>query len=82
MLALLLGDYPPRNRRNRCRTTQTSSQTCRRPYPPVGPTSELQRRETSDRPFRKLLAIDYVGVLLTLIGCTLLILPLVWVSCH
>lgn len=27
----------------------------------------------------KLLVIDYMGVLLTLMGCTLLVLPLIWV---
>lgn len=30
--------------------------------------------------YRKLLAIDYVGTALTLIGCTLVILPLIWVN--
>ena len=29
--------------------------------------------------YRKLLAIDYVGTALTLSGCTLVILPLIWV---
>ncbi|KAF7358961.1 MFS drug transporter [Mycena sanguinolenta] len=29
---------------------------------------------------RKLLAVDYVGTLLTLAGCTLLMLPLIWVG--
>jgi hypothetical protein len=29
----------------------------------------------------KLLAVDYVGTLLTLAGCTLLMLPLIWVRC-
>ena len=29
---------------------------------------------------RKLLVVDYMGVLLTLIGCTLVMLPLIWVS--
>lgn len=28
---------------------------------------------------RKLLAVDYVGVVLTLSGCALVILPLIWV---
>ena len=37
--------------------------------------------------FRKLLAVDYLGAALTLAGCTLVILPLIWVCnqdclCH
>lgn len=31
---------------------------------------------------RKLLAIDYLGAVLTLIGCALISLPLIWVCCH
>ena len=31
---------------------------------------------------KKLAVVDYVGTALTLISCTLLILPLIWVSCH
>lgn len=29
---------------------------------------------------RKLLAVDYLGAALTLAGCTLVLLPLIWVS--
>jgi hypothetical protein len=29
---------------------------------------------------RKLLAVDFVGAGLTLVGCTLVVLPLIWVS--
>ena len=39
---------------------------------------EARAHQRSDR---KLLAIDYIGVVLSLIGCTLIILPLIWVGC-
>ena len=39
----------------------------------------LRVGKLADHPSRKLMSIDYTGSALTLIACTLILLPLIWV---
>lgn len=65
-----------------CRACGPPGQACRRQLPNVsGFYIALQRvgNESDHVPPRKLLAVDYFGAVLTLAGCTLVLLPLIWV---
>lgn len=61
------------------RHVHSTAQECRRRYPQVR-RSTCSPASLSEYHYRKLLAIDYVGTALVLSGCTLIMLPLVWVG--